>query len=47
MIAEAVNLLVDWVKKQNVPGLRIRVEHDKDRTPLIFIIVDGTDNTQE
>jgi acetylornithine deacetylase/succinyl-diaminopimelate desuccinylase-like protein len=42
---QAVELFVNWVKTQTVAGLKMRVEHDKDRTPLIFIEIDATDGS--
>jgi acetylornithine deacetylase/succinyl-diaminopimelate desuccinylase-like protein len=38
---KAVGLAVDWVKKQNIPGLKIEVQQLQGRTPLIFIEIDG------
>jgi len=34
--AEAVDLLVNWVLAQKVPGLKLEVLREKGRTPLIF-----------
>jgi len=44
---QAVELLMNWVKSQNVPGLTMRLETEPKRTPVIFIEVTGTDNTTE
>jgi acetylornithine deacetylase/succinyl-diaminopimelate desuccinylase-like protein len=38
---KAVDLAVDWVKKQNIPGLELEVQKLEGRTPLIFIEIDG------
>lgn len=37
----AVTLLVDWVKGQNVPGLKLEVMRLEGRTPLIFMEIPG------
>lgn len=37
----AVTLLADWVRAQDVPGLRMEVMTLPGRTPLIFMEVDG------
>jgi len=34
---EALNLLVDWVKKRNVKDLNMEVLQDKGKTPFIFM----------
>ena len=39
---KACKLLTDWVKKQNVKGLKMQVLQDPKKTPLIFIEIDGT-----
>lgn len=38
---KAADLLVNWVKAQNVPGLSIEVAQLPGRTPLIFMEVEG------
>lgn len=38
---KAVDLAVDWVKKQNVPGLKVEVQKLEGRTPLIYIEIEG------
>jgi acetylornithine deacetylase/succinyl-diaminopimelate desuccinylase-like protein len=42
LIDKAVDLLVDWVKKQKVDKLQMRVERLPNRTPLIFIEIPAT-----
>lgn len=43
---KAVELLVDWVKQQNVHGLTLDIINLEQRTPLIFIEIAGqSDNT--
>ncbi|MBI5496548.1 MAG: M20/M25/M40 family metallo-hydrolase, partial [Deltaproteobacteria bacterium] len=37
----AVNLLVDWTKAQQVPGLKVEVVRLPSRTPLILVEIDG------
>ncbi|MGZ7079175.1 MAG: M20/M25/M40 family metallo-hydrolase, partial [Thermoanaerobaculia bacterium] len=37
----AVDLARRWVEQQKLPGLRIEVKEIKDRTPLIYIEIDG------
>lgn len=39
---KAYKLLIDWVNKQNVKGIKVEVLHDENRTPLIFCEVDAT-----
>lgn len=48
-IHKAINLLVDWIKSQNVNGMKLEVvENTQDgRTPLIYMEIDGTNNTNE
>lgn len=43
---KAVELLVDWAKKQNLNGFQLEVVQLPGRTPLIFMTVDGI-KTQE
>jgi len=43
----AVDLLVNWVKAQAVPGLTLEVLREKGRTPLIFMVVPGSNDTKE
>eukprot|EP00761_Pharyngomonas_kirbyi_P011985 gb/GECH01012011.1/.p1 GENE.gb/GECH01012011.1/~~gb/GECH01012011.1/.p1 ORF type:complete len:476 (+),score=113.21 gb/GECH01012011.1/:1-1428(+) len=38
---KASKLLMDWVKNQNVPGLKMDYIKEDDKTPVIFIEVDG------
>ena len=45
-VDEAVEVMLEWVRKQDVPGLRINVHRLPGRTPTILIILDGdTDET--
>ncbi len=41
-IDAAVKLVADWVKKQAIPGLELRVLQLPKRTPVIFIEIPGT-----
>jgi acetylornithine deacetylase/succinyl-diaminopimelate desuccinylase-like protein len=43
----AVGLYVNWIKAQNVPGLTLEVLREKGRTPVLFMIVPGSNNTSE
>lgn len=43
----AVELLMNWVKAQEVPGLSMRLVTAEKRTPLIFIEIEGEGKTQE
>eukprot|EP00808_Paulinella_micropora_P015541 g81310.t1 len=43
---KAVELMAGWVKKQNVPGLKIEVQKDTGRTPLIFIEIEGSEDSK-
>jgi hypothetical protein len=38
---------VNWVKAQNVQGIKLELLREKGRTPVIFIDIPGTNNTQE
>eukprot|EP01083_Nonionella_stella_P297209 1009452_1 len=38
---KALQLLVEWVKSQDLKGLKLEILADKDRTPLIFLEVDA------
>ena len=42
-----MDLLTTWVLAQNVPGLTLEVLREKGRTPVIFIVVPGTNATSE
>lgn len=44
---KAVDLLVQWVQAQKMPGLTLEVLREKGRTPLIFIVVPGSNDTKE
>jgi len=39
---KALNLVVDWVKAQNIKGLSLEVLSPENRTPLIFMTVEAT-----
>lgn len=39
---QAIDLMVDWVKKQNVPELTLEVIREEDRTPIIFMEIPST-----
>eukprot|EP01113_Clastostelium_recurvatum_P012185 TRINITY_DN1629_c0_g1_i1.p1 TRINITY_DN1629_c0_g1~~TRINITY_DN1629_c0_g1_i1.p1 ORF type:complete len:472 (-),score=146.28 TRINITY_DN1629_c0_g1_i1:257-1672(-) len=39
---KAVDLLVNWVKKQNVEGLSVEVVRIEERTPVIFVEIAAT-----
>eukprot|EP00040_Diaphanoeca_grandis_P001398 m.18406 g.18406 ORF g.18406 m.18406 type:complete len:503 (+) comp11995_c0_seq1:45-1553(+) len=43
LLDQATKLFVDWAKAQNVPGLSIQVCQIKDRTPLIFMVCEPTE----
>ena len=40
-----MNLLEEWVKKQNVKNLSLEVLREEGRTPLMFMEVPATDET--
>lgn len=40
---QAMDLIVNWVKKQNVEGLNLKVYVEPNRTPLLFIEIEATD----
>lgn len=40
-MAEAVQLAYDWVVSQNVPGMRVEILQERDRTPMLFIEIAG------
>jgi len=39
--------MIDWVKQQNVKGLKVELVEESGRTPLIFIEIDGTEPNAE
>jgi len=39
---KAVVILTNWIKSQNVTGLKLEVHQDGERTPLLFMEVDAT-----
>eukprot|EP01084_Bolivina_argentea_P174277 301900_1 len=41
---KAYKLLTSWVNAQNVKGLTMKILHDKDRTPLVYIEVKASSN---
>lgn len=43
-VQKAMSILTKWVEAQNVPGLKMEVLEPANRTPLIFITVDATDD---
>lgn len=42
LLDKAMSLLSTWVEAQNVPGLRMKVYKEENRTPLMFVEVDAT-----
>jgi len=44
---KAVDLISGWIRRQNVPGLTLDIVRLDGRTPLIFVEVEGTNQTQE
>lgn len=44
---QAIDLLLEWVKKQNVPGLKVQLITEPNRTPLIFMELAGTSEDAE
>eukprot|EP00026_Physarum_polycephalum_P007172 Phypoly_transcript_07229.p1 GENE.Phypoly_transcript_07229~~Phypoly_transcript_07229.p1 ORF type:complete len:472 (+),score=90.32 Phypoly_transcript_07229:14-1429(+) len=44
-LADAVNLLFDWVEKQKVPGAKAEISCIENRTPIILIDVPATKPT--
>jgi acetylornithine deacetylase/succinyl-diaminopimelate desuccinylase-like protein len=44
---QAVDLYTNWIKAQNVPGLTLEVLREKGRTPVLFMIVPGSNSTSE
>ncbi len=40
-VQEAVALAKEWVEQQRIPGLRAETHEIEDRTPLLFIEIDG------
>lgn len=39
---KVVELLVNWVKEQNLPGLKVEVVKEPNRTPVILCEVEAT-----
>lgn len=47
LLEKAANLLLEWAKKQEIKGAKYELIKDADKSPLIFIEIDGTtDDTQ-
>lgn len=44
---QAVDLYVNWIKAQNLPGLTLEVLREKGRTPVLFVTIPGTNATEE
>lgn len=44
---QALNLFTAWIQKQNMPGLTMEVLREKGRTPLLFMVVPGSNATSE
>jgi len=44
---KAIKIMTDWVEAQKVPGLKMEVLSAPNRTPLIFITVDGEPGCNE
>jgi acetylornithine deacetylase/succinyl-diaminopimelate desuccinylase-like protein len=42
---KAINLAKSWVEQQNVAGLKVEVKEIEGRTPLMFIEVDGNNDS--
>lgn len=42
LLMQAANHITNWIKSQNVLGLKLDLLQEKGRTPLIFIEIDGT-----
>lgn len=42
---QACALIINWVNEQKVEGLSCRLVHEKGRTPVIFMTVEATDET--
>ena len=40
-VDQAIDLLVNWVKNQNVKGLSVEVVRLENRTPVIFMEIEG------
>lgn len=47
LIDQAVDLMVQWVRDQQVPGLVLEVIKHEGRTPLIFIEIEATTDNKE
>lgn len=43
-IEKVVNMAADWCLKQDIKGMKLSIERIPDRTPLIFIEIEATDN---
>lgn len=47
LIDKAVDLIVKWIKEQNVEGLQLEVITEKGKTPLIFMDLPATNDVKE
>jgi acetylornithine deacetylase/succinyl-diaminopimelate desuccinylase-like protein len=42
LMGQAVDLIVSWIVRQNVNGLKLEVVCEGGKTPIIFVEIDGT-----
>lgn len=42
LLEKAATHLIDWAKKQEVPGLKAEMIQAEGKTPLVFIEIEGT-----
>jgi acetylornithine deacetylase/succinyl-diaminopimelate desuccinylase-like protein len=47
LMQKAIGIMVDWVKSQKIDGLSIQLVEEKNRTPVIFIVVEGSGTSPE
>jgi len=47
LMEKAIGILLNWVKAQNVKGLSLKLVEEKNRTPVIFIEIEGSGKTSE
>lgn len=46
-IEKALNLVIDWVKSQDIRDLKLSVERLEGRTPLLFIDIKGSEGLED
>jgi acetylornithine deacetylase/succinyl-diaminopimelate desuccinylase-like protein len=43
---KAIDIMINWVKNQNIPGLKVDLIQIPEKTPVIFLTLEGKDSDQ-